>query len=134
MPSRVLHISSLVPCIIACILFGVLAQIPCDDSYANFCPEESGWDVGECLKKLAPEQLSDGCTSFIKLHDSCISDINEHCAGYAYTNDVLACLTEWTRGSDLEDDCKDSLPKKNKEPEKKELSAEDKKRAADRRR
>jgi hypothetical protein len=41
----------------------------CDDSYALNCPEESGWDVGNCLKKTG--NLDPVCESFIALHDIC---------------------------------------------------------------
>lgn len=47
----------------------IYGQNLCDDSYALHCPEESGWDVGECLKKQT--DLAATCESFIALHDIC---------------------------------------------------------------
>jgi hypothetical protein len=40
----------------------VSAQIPCDEAYGTHCPEESGWDVGDCLKKQ--DGLSPECMQF----------------------------------------------------------------------
>jgi hypothetical protein len=48
-----------------------LGQNLCDDAYGAHCPESSGWDVGECLKKLESTELSAECVNFIKFHDEC---------------------------------------------------------------
>jgi hypothetical protein len=60
------------------------------------CPEASGYEVGDCLKKLDSSELSAECKSYITLHDACREDIAAHCAGKEFTGDLLVCLTEWT--------------------------------------
>jgi Cysteine rich repeat len=62
----------------------------------EFCPAESGWAVGECLKKV-DSKLSKECSAFIKLQDVCKKDIEAHCAGKEYSGDLLVCLSEWVR-------------------------------------
>jgi hypothetical protein len=50
----------------------IYGQNLCDDSYAAHCPEESGWSVGDCLKKQEDAStLGAACESFILLHDTC---------------------------------------------------------------
>ena len=67
----------------------VQAQIPCDDAYGQFCPEESGYGVGDCLKQQNLELISEGCINYIQMHDICKDDINTHCPGKEYTGDAL---------------------------------------------
>lgn len=64
------------------------AQIPCDDAYGQFCPEESGFGVGDCLKTQNPDLLSDNCKAFIAMNDACKDDILKHCPGKEYTGDT----------------------------------------------
>jgi hypothetical protein len=53
-------------------LLTISGQNLCDDSYATHCPEESGWSVGDCLKKQEDSSsLGAACESFIALHDAC---------------------------------------------------------------
>lgn len=111
---------------------GVFAQIPCDEQYGNFCPEESGWGVGDCLKKHESE-LSSACSGFVALQDICKDDIIAHCPGKEYTGDVIVCLSEWTSPDLLSDNCKSAIPKKVVK-EKKKLTAAEKKKADARRR
>ena len=59
---------TLVLCII---LFTGLAQIPCDDVYGQFCPDESGWAVGECIRKQDPAIISADCITYMSIHDVC---------------------------------------------------------------
>lgn len=62
--------------------FLVTAQNPCDDVYGAYCPEEAGFSVGECLKKLTePSAISEKCAEFINVHDQCKVEIESHCAG-----------------------------------------------------
>ncbi len=49
----------------------VWSQNHCDDAYGSMCPEETGWGVGDCLKKVDQTTLSTECVSFINLHDTC---------------------------------------------------------------
>ena len=82
-----------------CAVFG---QIPCDDAYGQFCPEESSYGVGDCLKKAGIDKLSEGCINYIQLHDACRSDIDTHCPGKEFTGDALGkqhatCSTESSR-------------------------------------
>lgn len=63
----------------------------------EFCPSESGWAVGDCLKKVGIQKLSKECASFIKLQDVCKADIDAYCGGKEYSGDLLVCLTEWVR-------------------------------------
>jgi hypothetical protein len=65
------------------------AQIPCDDAYGQYCAEESGFAVGDCLKKQGLDSLSEGCINYIQLHDVCKDDINKHCPGKEYTGDAI---------------------------------------------
>lgn len=66
-----------------------LAQIPCDDAYGEFCPEESGFGVGDCLRKQPLEKLGQPCLNYIQMHDRCRADIEKHCSGKEYTGDAL---------------------------------------------
>lgn len=66
-----------------------LAQIPCDDAYGAHCPEASGLEVGECLKKVDQSTLSKGCIDYVALHDTCREDLEKHCTGKEYTGDAL---------------------------------------------
>ena len=75
--------------IIAFVCAFAYAQIPCDDSYGEFCPSESGFGVGDCLKKAGIDKLSEGCIKYIQLHDACKADIDTRCAGKEYTGDAL---------------------------------------------
>jgi len=43
-----------------------VAQIPCDDQFGAFCPEASGWTVGDCLKEHQAE-LPEPCTVYINV-------------------------------------------------------------------
>lgn len=101
-----------------------------DDAYGQFCPEASGFEVGECLKKQA--DLPEACTKYITINDVCKADIEAHCTGKEYTGDLIVCLSEWTKPDLISDACKEVLPKKE-ESKKKELSAEEKKKAEKRR-
>ena len=67
----------------------VYGQIPCDDAYGQFCAEESGFGVGDCLKKQSTESLGEGCLTFMQMHDICRADIQNHCPGKEYTGDAL---------------------------------------------
>jgi len=62
-----------------------LAQNYCDDAYGAHCPEESGWDVGDCLSKLDVSLQGEKCHDFITLHEACRTEIDEHCVGKEYT-------------------------------------------------
>lgn len=66
-----------------------LSQNHCDDAYGAHCPEESGWDVGNCLAKLDISLQGDKCHEFITLHETCRSEIDEYCAGKEYTGDFV---------------------------------------------
>ena len=57
----------------------------CDDAYGAHCPEESGWDVGDCLSKLDASLQGEKCHDFITLHDTCRVEIDTHCIGKEYT-------------------------------------------------
>lgn len=70
-------------------LVAVYGQIPCDDAYGQHCPEESGFGVGDCLKKAGLESLSEGCINYIQLHDTCREDLSKNCPGKEYTGDAL---------------------------------------------
>merc|ERR1719453_697385 len=107
----------------------ISCQIPCDDEYGANCPEESGWAVGECLRKT---EVSAACSSFIEMHDACKDDIEKHCIGKEYTGDLLVCLSEWTKPADLSEGCLNVLPKKE-EKKKRELTPEEKAKADARR-
>mmetsp|Transcript_39480 Transcript_39480/g.40231 ORF Transcript_39480/g.40231 Transcript_39480/m.40231 type:complete len:155 (+) Transcript_39480:55-519(+) len=109
------------------------ADLPCDEFHGKFCPEDSGWGVGECLKKVDKSSLSPACIAHIALHDACKNDIEKRCNENAYTDYLTVCLTEWTQAADLSPECAAMVPKKEKKEEK-ELSAEAKRRAAKRRR
>ena len=65
------------------------------DLDGEFCPSESGWAVGDCLRKVGIEKLSKECASFIKLQEVCRADIDAYCGGKEYSGDLLVCLTEW---------------------------------------
>ena len=93
------------------------------------CPEASGFEVGDCLKKY---ELSEKCKTYVDLHDACKEDIVNHCTAKEFTGDLLVCLTEWTSPDKISDSCKEKLPKKEVK-EKRELSAEEKKKAEKRR-
>jgi hypothetical protein len=82
--------------------------------------------------KAVSSPLTQSCINFIALHDSCKTDIDAHCPGKEYTSDALLCLTEWTKGLELQEACKEALPKK--EEKKKEPLSEESKRKADQRR
>ena len=66
-----------------------LSQNYCDDAYGAHCPEESGWDVGDCLSKLDVSLQGEKCHDFITLHDTCRAEIDEHCVGKEYTGESL---------------------------------------------
>lgn len=84
-----MYLYSLLLASIAC---AVYAQIPCDDAYGQFCAEESGFAVGDCLKKQNLELISEECINYIQLHDVCKEDINKHCAGKEFTGDAVGKL------------------------------------------
>ena len=117
--------------LIACLGLFSNAQNYCDEEYGVHCPEESGWNVGSCLKKSDKSLLSAKCVEFINLHDSCEDDIKTHCAGNVYTGDLLPCLTEWTKPEVISEACKEAFPKK--EERSKKLSKEEKAKADKRR-
>jgi hypothetical protein len=71
------------------VLSAVYAQIPCDDAYGQHCPEASGLEVGECLKKLDPTTLPKACLDYINLHDVCKDDLEMNCNGKEYSGDAL---------------------------------------------
>lgn len=75
--------------VLALVACAVYAQIPCDEAYGQYCPEESGFAVGDCLKKQGLENLSEGCIKFVQLHDVCKEDIEKHCPGKEYSGDAL---------------------------------------------
>jgi hypothetical protein len=77
---------------VALVLAFVNAQIPCDEAYGTHCPEASGLEVGECLKKLDSSSLSKECSDYIQLHDNCRDDLEKHCTGKEYTGDALGKL------------------------------------------
>lgn len=111
------------------LLLFINGQIPCDDEYGQHCPEASGFDVGDCLKKY---DLAEKCKAYIEIHEACKDDIITHCTGKEYTGDLLVCLTEWTSQDKISDVCKEKLPKKESK-EKRELTSEEKKKAEKRR-
>ena len=114
------------------VVTAVYGQIPCDEAYGTFCPEATGWGVGDCLRAKKPD-LSADCSAFIELQDTCKVDIDTHCTGKEYTGDVLPCLTEWTKPDVVSPTCLAALPKKQEKKERK-LSAEEKAKADKRRR
>ena len=61
----------LLVCLFAIVIY---AQIPCDDQYAEFCPDKAGSDVGVCLKEHL-STLSADCEAYITLHETCSEDI-----------------------------------------------------------
>lgn len=67
----------------------VYGQIPCDEAYGQYCPEESGFGVGECLKKQGLESLTEGCINYIQMQDTCKEDISKFCAGKEFTGDAI---------------------------------------------
>lgn len=94
------------------LLSAVNAQIPCDDAYGAYCPEEApGWKVGDILK-THKEDLSPACLAYIEMSEICRSDIDEFCANKAYTGELVSCLTEWTKPEQLSEACLEALPKK----------------------
>eukprot|EP00596_Hydrurales_sp_CCMP1899_P010813 CAMPEP_0119041446 /NCGR_PEP_ID=MMETSP1177-20130426/12129_1 /TAXON_ID=2985 /ORGANISM="Ochromonas sp, Strain CCMP1899" /LENGTH=141 /DNA_ID=CAMNT_0007007491 /DNA_START=75 /DNA_END=500 /DNA_ORIENTATION=+ len=103
------------------------AQIPCDEAYGEFCPSESGWEVGNCLKKIGADKLSKECNEYIQLQEVCKDDIEKHCTGKEYSGDLLVCLAEWTKPDLLSPECLASLPKKQEKVEKKLSSKEQQK-------
>jgi hypothetical protein len=114
------------------VLLVVNGQIPCDDAYGAFCPEATGWGVGDCLLAKQSE-LSAECKQYIDVQEKCKEDINTHCTGKEYTGDVFPCLTEWTKPDVLSPACLAALPKKEEKKERK-MSAEEKAKADKRRR
>ena len=120
-------------------LFPILAflsfaagQIPCDEAYGTNCPEASGWEVSTCIKRLDQSTISADCINYVKLHDICKTDIDQHCTGKEFTGDLLVCLTEWTKPDVLSAECVAALPSKEKKS--KVLSEKEKKKAEARRR
>lgn len=105
--------------------------MPCDDAYGAYCPEESGWGVGVCLKKQ--NDLSTECQAYIRTHDDCKAELEKHCGGQEYSGDAIMCLAEWTSQDLLSEKCKDSLPKKAPAAEKRKLTDQEKKKADARR-
>ena len=63
----------------------------------EYCPSESGWAVGDCLKKVESDKISKECSSFITLQETCRADIEKHCSGKEYSGDLLVCLAEWVK-------------------------------------
>lgn len=122
--------SGFIAAIIACTLTPSQAQIPCDDAYGQFCPEEIGWPVGDCLRKHT--DLPSACTQFIALQETCKADIDKFCLGKEYTGDLMPCLTEWTKPTELSPECLAVLPKK--EPKKEKVMTAEEKAKADKRR
>lgn len=111
-----------------------LGQNLCDDNYGLYCPEESGWDVGNCLKKRINEDIiTKECQSFISLHDACKDDIDLHCNGKEYTGDLLPCLTEWINPEIISEQCKELFPPKAEKKDKSKQTKEQKKKADARR-
>lgn len=89
------------------------------------------WAVGDCLQKHQ-SVLSKSCADLIVLHNDCKDDINTHCGGKEYTNDLQVCLQEWTKPEALSGTCAAALPKKEVK-EARTLSKEEKKKADARR-
>lgn len=110
----------------------VTCQIPCDDVYGQYCPEESGLSVGECIKKLDSSLVSSDCLKYIELHEICKDDIVTHCVGKEYTGDLVSCLSDWTKPELISEQCLAMLPKKEV-AQKRELTPEEKKKADARR-
>ena len=110
-------------------VYVIAGQIPCDDAYGQYCPSESGWGVGDCLKKQTG--LETACLDFIGISDTCKADIDKFCTGKEYTGDLLPCLIEWTKPAELSPSCAAALPKK--EPKEKKMTAEEKAKASRRR-
>lgn len=105
-------------------------QNACDDPYAQYCPESSGWDVGICLQNLndnLKEEFNAECKSFIDLHNRCKDDIETYCKGKEYTGDILPCLMEWTPIESISEDCVKSFPKKINSNHSKNTSKDSKK-------
>jgi len=85
--------------------------------------------VGDCLKKHTG--LEKSCLDFIVFSDMCRADIDKFCTGKEYTGDLLPCLTEWTKPSELSPSCGAALPKR--ESKEKKMTAEEKAKASKRR-
>lgn len=75
--------------VVLVILQIISAQIPCDEAYGQHCPEASGFEVGDCLKKLDASHLSADCQVYINWHDVCREDIQRNCPGSEYTGDAI---------------------------------------------
>jgi len=71
------------------VILSVHAQIPCDDAYGQHCPEASGFEVGDCLKKIDSSTLPKECLDYIGMHDVCKGDIDQHCNGKEYSGDAV---------------------------------------------
>merc|ERR1719222_1064228 len=88
----------------------------CDSEQGSACPMEAGAALGACLKDPSKHEtkteVSEGCKAFIALNDACAADIEKSCAGMAYSDDTMVCLTQWTSASDLSSECAAALPKK----------------------
>ncbi|GMH73180.1 hypothetical protein TL16_g06116 [Triparma laevis f. inornata] len=66
--------------------------------------------------------------------DACQPDIDTFCKGLEYTGEVMGCLTEWTKPTDLTEKCAATLPKKAEAPKKREKTPEEIEKAKKRRR
>lgn len=113
--------------------FVTFAQIPCDEEYGQYCPEEVGYGVATCLKNSDNfENISQACKDYLIIHDVCKADIDTHCPGQEFTGDLISCLSEWTNPTLVSEACKEHLPKKEVKNKRKQTKEEKKK--ADKRR
>ena len=115
-------------------------ELTCDDQVGEHCPESSSWSVGDCLKAVPSySSFPQTCQSYVSVLDACRSDVDARCVGKEYTGEVMQCLTAWTKPEDLSPACAEGVKAgmdkagEGKGGKKEPLSAEDKKRASDRR-
>ena len=94
----------------AALVAGARAGHPCDDEHGQFCPEDGPATLGGCLN--AQSGLSEGCASWVAMHDACQAELGGYCAKACdegtcgYSNDAVACLMNWMRQEDVSDECK----------------------------
>ena len=115
-------------------LSSVSGQIPCDDAYGAHCPAESGWAVGDCLRKVSGD-LPAECVRFMDLQEeACRGDISKHCNGKEYTGEVISCLMEWTKPDALSADCAAALEAYRPKQQTERVKSNEEKKRADARR
>mmetsp|Transcript_15139 Transcript_15139/g.45870 ORF Transcript_15139/g.45870 Transcript_15139/m.45870 type:complete len:175 (+) Transcript_15139:41-565(+) len=88
---------------------------PCDAEALAACPFEGGAALGACLRDPSKHEtataLSAACLDFLTLHERCAANLaSGACGGTAYTDDALLCLSQWTKRSELSDDCAPLVP------------------------